>query len=384
MFEYHRAGHAHMRYSTRLMTALARVAPDRSLTLLVSVDGADAATVIPGVAIDRAIQVPHPLGQYRSRLAGILDRCAHWGHTDRQIFAWLRAHSGIGLVHYQDWHGLPTALGLAALRRLGVRSVLTVHNVRPHAFRWWQPALVKDLIDRFVFPRFDALLVHSEGLKHLLSGFIGRNAPPIYVVPHGVGETLSPGPPAPLDERLSRRQLIFVGVPRPNKGLPLLLEALDFLPDFSLTIAGFELDSSGAARRLDALIAACESKGHRITVRRGFVPDLELDGLLRTHSVVMLPYRADFRAQSGVLSQAIAYRVPVVSTDAGAVGDTVRSFNIGCVAPSPSARSLAEAVLRLYRMPPRELETNLDAAAKTLDWNRVAYTLSEAYDNICR
>jgi glycosyltransferase involved in cell wall biosynthesis len=117
---------------------------------------------------------------------------------------------------------------------------------------------------------------------------------------------------------------------------------------------------------------------------RGFVPDLELDKLLRTHSVVMLPYRADFRAQSGVLSQAIAYRVPVVSTDAGAVGDTVRSFNIGCVAPSPSARSLAEAVLRLYRMPPRELEMNLDAAAKTLDWNRVAYALSEAYDNICR
>jgi glycosyltransferase involved in cell wall biosynthesis len=98
----------------------------------------------------------------------------------------------------------------------------------------------------------------------------------------------------------------------------------------------------------------------------------------------MLPYRADFRAQSGVLSQAISYRVPVVSTGAGAVGDTVRSFNIGSVVPSATARSLAEDVRRLYQAPPRELEMNLEAAAKTLDWNRIADALSDVYDNICR
>jgi len=373
-----------MRYSSQLTAALAQVSPDRDLTFLVGVEGADASAAIPGVAIDRAIHVPHPLSQYRSRLLGILDRFVRWGRADRQIFAWLRGHPGIDLVHYQDWHGLPTALGLAALRRFGIRSVLTVHNVRPHAFRWWQPVFIKNLIDRFVFPRFDALVVHSEGLKRLLSAFLGRTAPPIYVVPHGVGETLRPGPLEPLGERLSRQQLLFVGVPRPNKGLPLLLEALDFLPDFSLTIAGFALDQSAEARRLEALISAYQLKGHRITLRHGFVPDLELDKLLRTHSVVMLPYRDDFRAQSGVLCQAISYRVPVVSTDVGAVGDTVRSFNIGCVAESKSARSLAEAVLQLYCMPPRQLEMNLNAAARTLDWDQVAYTLSEAYDNICR
>lgn len=383
MFEPHQAGHAHMRYSAPLATALAESCSGRRFTLLVSPEGADANTVVPGVEIDRSIQAPRTLASYQSRALGILDRCAHWGRTDGQILAWVRAHPDVALVHYQDSYGLATIGGLVALRTLGVKSLLTVHNVRPHEFPWWQPAFAKDIIDRMLFRHFDALVVHSDALKRTLAEFVGTKTPPIYVVPHGVGETLRPGPPASLDERMARRQLLFIGAPRPNKGLLLLLEALRLLPGFSLTIGGLHGCDLRYGEHIKKLIASAQRDGCRITVRSGFVPDEELDTLLRTHSAVMLPYRTDFHAQSGILSQAIAYRVPVVATDVGAVGETVLRFGLGCVVPPGTPAALAEGVRRLYDLRRQELATRLTDAAKALAWNSVARVLNDIYDAVC-
>jgi glycosyltransferase involved in cell wall biosynthesis len=383
MFEPHQAGHAHMRYSAPLVAALAQVCPGRRFSLLVSPEGARAETAIPGVDIERVIRVPRTLASYGSPALGVLDRWAHWGHTDRQIIQWVRAHPQVTLIHYQDFYGLATLPGLVTLRRLGVRSLLTVHNVRPHDIPRWQPAWVKDMIDRMVFRHFDALLVHSEGLQRNLKQFIGAQAPPIYVVAHGVGETLRPGRLASLDERMACRQLLFIGAPRPNKGLPLLLEALRFLPEFSLTVGGLHGGDAGYCNHIEKLIASAQQDGCRIQVRRGFVPDEELDKLLRTHSVVMLPYRSDFNAQSGVLSQAIAYRIPVVATDVGAVGETVRRFGLGCVAPPGTSEGLAQGVRRLYQLNPEELAPRLASAARALAWDSVACDLSQVYDDIC-
>lgn len=384
LFEPHRAGHAHMRYTSQLAAALAQSGARYRFTLLVSPESADARTAISGVEIERVIRVPRNLSTYQSRVLGILDRCLHWGRTDRQIIAWAREHQNVALVHYQDSYGLATLAGLRALRSFGIRSLLTVHNVRPHMLPRWQLALVKDTIDRALFRHFDALVVHSHGLMRTLAEFIGPKAPPIYVVPHGVGEPLRPGPQASLNERMERRQLLFVGAPRPNKGLPLLLRAMRFLPDFSLTIAGFHGADVRYGNYIRELTACAHGDGLRITVLSDFVPDDELDILLRTHSAVLLPYRSDFLAQSGVLSQAIAYGIPVVATRVGAVGETVLQFGIGCVVPPGSPEALAEGVRRLYELDPEELAARLVDAAKALAWNCVARTLSDVYDAVCR
>ena len=380
MFEPHEAGHAHMRYSAPLVAALAQVCPDRRFTLLVSPEGANDDTAISGVEIERTIQVPRTLASYRLKAFGILDRCMRWGRTERQIVAWVRAHPDAAFVHYQDWHRLSMLGSLAALRRLDARSVLTVHNVRPHELRWWQPAFLKNIIDRTVFRQFDALVVHSDGLKLALMDFLGTRTPPIYVVPHGVGETLRPGPLVPLHERMAHKRLLFVGSPRPNKGLPLLLEALRFLPEFSLTVAGFHGTNARYGENIKKLIATAQESGCRITLRSGYVPDEDLDVLLRTHSSVILPYSTGFQAQSGVLSQAITYRLPLVVTDVGALGETVRQFGIGCVVPPERPAALAEGIRGLYHLQPQELATRLARAAQALAWKSVASALTEVYD----
>ena len=49
-------------------------------------------------------------------------------------------------------------------------------------------------------------------------------------------------------------------------------------------------------------------------------------------SWVLLPY-VSFHSQSGVLADAYTYRVPLVVTDVGAIGPTVRSDGTGFVVP---------------------------------------------------
>jgi glycosyltransferase involved in cell wall biosynthesis len=383
LFEPHPAGHGHMLYTSQLARALAQICTGRRFHLLVSPEGADASMRVSGVEIDRVIDVPQPLSGYRSRVLGVADRCLHWGRTDREIVAWVRKHPDIELVHYQDAYGLPTLAGIRALRKLGVKSILTVHNVRPHMLPWWKPVLVKGAVDRMLFRGFDALVVHAEGLKRVLADFLGPQAPTIYVVPHGVGGPLRPGPLAPLEERMGLRRLLFIGAPRPNKGLPVLLRALRFLPDFSLTIAGPAGSDARYGEYIKELVGSLQRDGCRIMARFEFVPEESLDFLLRTHSVVALPYRADFNAQSGVLSQAIAYQIPVVATNLGAVGDTVLQYGLGCLVAPGSPEALAEGVRRLYELNPQALATRLAEAAKALSWDSAAGTLSDVYDAVC-
>ena len=89
-----------------------------------------------------------------------------------------------------------------------------------------------------MFRRCDALLVHSEGLREALSDYMEGVHPPIHVTPHGVwraaGRSVRPmravdGP---------RERLLFFGAIRPNKGLHVLLRALELLPQCDLTVAG--------------------------------------------------------------------------------------------------------------------------------------------------
>lgn len=382
MFEPHASGHAHMRYSTALAWALASAAGD-SYELELLIGAGNTAVSVEGVAVRPVIQVPRVLADYRSRMFGILDRCLHWGRADRQIVSWVHRHP-VAMVHYQDLYGISTLMGVRALRRLGARTILTVHNVEPHRTPPWQPAFARKWIERAVFRNFDALIVHSEQLELTLRRALKRSSPPIYVAQHGIGETLRPGPLPPLEARLARKALLFVGAPRPNKGLSLLVDAMRTLPDFSLTIAGFDAAALGRRDTVQRAISDARRQGARITVLRGFVPDPDLDQLFRTHSAVVLPYRPDFKAQSGVLSQAISYRLPVVVTDVGALGETVRKLGIGTVAPPGSAAEFAEGVRRLYSLMPETLAAALSSAASSLAWSSVARATLEIYDDVRR
>lgn len=118
-----------------------------------------------------------------------------------------------------------------------------------------------------------------------------------------------------------------------------------------------------------------------VRVEEGYIPDSKLDALLRTHTAVVLPY-LNFSAQSGVLNVALAYRVPVVVSDVGALGETVRQFGIGTVVKPGQPAHLAAGVSALCDLPVEELAGALDNGARELSWARTALATTEVYRDV--
>jgi glycosyltransferase involved in cell wall biosynthesis len=377
MYEPHPAGHAHYYYSSSLARAMARLTNSPWQVELLTSRGNDAGS--DDVVRHAVIDPLRPLSAYRFRMVGAIDRCLRWGYRDRQIAASARNCAPVAGIHYQAAFGLPTINEVRKLRAAGVRTLLTVHNVRPHAARWWEPAPLRSTIDRAQYRCFDALLLHSDGLRREMDEFIGAGGPQRYVVPHGVGTAVTP--PAPLAERMREKKLLFVGAPRPNKGLAVLLAALRDLPEYSLTLAGYHSLDEYRRTVLDPLIVEARSHGCRIAILGGFLTDTQLDTVMRSHSAVVLPY-LDFSAQSGVLSQAVQYRLPVVATDAGALGDMLRTYRFGTLVPPADPAGLAAGIRRLANIGPELLSAGLDMAARACSWERTAEATRCVYDEV--
>jgi glycosyltransferase involved in cell wall biosynthesis len=106
--------------------------------------------------------------------------------------------------------------------------------------------------------------------------------------------------------------------------------------------------------------------------------------LFEQSSLVVLPYTF-FAAQSGVLHDAIAHRLPVVSTDVGALGNSVRHWGIGRVVPPSDDAALAGAIREmLTQRCYTEASEAIDRARNELSWNRAAENTIEGYSSVWR
>jgi glycosyltransferase involved in cell wall biosynthesis len=173
--------------------------------------------------------------------------------------------------------------------------------------------------------------------------------------------------------------LLLFGVMRRNKGVHLMLDSLRHLPRKRLVLAGAFPDKS-FAREIRHRI---ESERLPVVVLDRIIPDSEISGVFTGASLAMLPY-TEFHAQSGVLHLAIAYGIPAVVTDVGALGEQVRREGIGTVTPAPDPAELARSVL--MTLEPAAYEAARErcmALARTLSWSAAAQLTFEAYRQIC-
>jgi glycosyltransferase involved in cell wall biosynthesis len=191
------------------------------------------------------------------------------------------------------------------------------------------------------------LFVHSERIRTLvaerLSGPSIRDR--ISVVPDPAKEA----PPITHEEArealglpATDPVLLFFGDARPDKGPDILLKVLPELAgDWVTVFAG----AAGAVGEAEA--EACRRAlpdPCRLVTRFGYVPEAEADRYFRAADVVILPYRKAFKGTSGILRRAAASGKPVIATDVGDVGPTVREAGLGVVIPPESAVHLAAAL----------------------------------------
>jgi glycosyltransferase involved in cell wall biosynthesis len=160
-------------------------------------------------------------------------------------------------------------------------------------------------------------------------------------------------------------RLLCIGSLVPLKGYDVLIAALASLPDlpWRLSIVGDRTRHPETAARVDADIARF-ALGDRIEVL-GAVPHERLAELYVASDIFVLASR--FEGYGMALSEAIAHGVPVVSTTAGAIPQTVPA-DAGLLVPPDDVAALASALRRLIERPDerRRLAVAARAAAARL------------------
>ena len=204
------------------------------------------------------------------------------------------------------------------------------------------------------------VVVTSEATARIVTTDYDVPSPRISVVRPGN----DPVPAAPgSDDGVVR--LLSVGSVVPAKGYDLLVAALATLTDmpWQLTIAGDRTRCPTLAAQLDADIEA-HGLGDRIAVLGAVSPE-RINELFLASDVFVLASR--FEGYGMALTEAIAHGIPVVSTMAGAIPQTVPA-GTGLLVPPDHVAALAQALRRLIGDPAerRRLATSARMAAARL------------------
>jgi len=218
-----------------------------------------------------------------------------------------------------------------ALLGPSLRVALMLHDPEPHSEAEPRALKLREKLWDAIVPRAAelmsaCLIVHSDRLLEQVRPLLRRV--PIGVVPHGAEMA---GSPAPIPRE--RRLLVF-GRLVSYKGVDTALEAFARLPeelsDVELIVAG-----RGPLARLGV--------GQRnVEVRGEYIPDSELDSLLRGARLVLLPYKD--ATQSGVGLHAVERGVPCVVSAVGGLPELVEDVRPSLVVAPEDPRGLAESI----------------------------------------
>ncbi len=363
----------HARYTRELLQALTELG-GCSVELVTCIDG-----------LTNELYAVHPIlprqrkpSEFVSKLHWAVSRVFYYSRRERVFMRWLREHP-TDIVHLQEFTPWLGRRHIRSMRRLGARVVVTVHNIRPHAGRQGPLGWGLDHMHRAMWRKADCLVVHSDVLADQLSRFLGQHHPAIAVTAHGAWTEVAAPQRGSLVSApgIAGGHLLFFGVLRSNKGLETIISALDNLPTVHLTIAGAPSDER-YHRYIRRLIA--DRTDGRVSLIDHFVPDEEVAYLFQQCDLLVLPYTS-FAAQSGVLHLAITYGLPVVVTDVGALGETVRRFSLGEVVPPGDASQMATAIhnmLQPHRL--SQARRDLAAARQALSWSAQAVATLAVYN----
>lgn len=228
-------------------------------------------------------------------------------------------------------------------RRLLPRGplVLTAHDVVPREPRPGQLGALRDL-----YASLDAIVVHSEHGRGVLTGDLAVPADRVHVIPHGVFDYLTRvAEPLPLPPELAAVERLVVlqfGLMRPYKGIDLMIEAFAAAGvDAELWLVGMpRMDTAPLHASADRLGVA-----DRVRFIERFVGDRELGAYFRRADLVALPYRQI--DQSGVLFTALAFEKPLLLTRVGGFGEIADTHGAAHAVPPGDLDALAAALKEL-------------------------------------
>ena len=295
-----------------------------------------------------------------------------WSRTARAIRAW-----GADLLVMKYWMSwFAPSLGWVA-RNANCKVIPVLDNVIPHEAHWFDKPLTK----WFLAP-CNGFVTLSDSVAGDLVAL--RPDARYITLPHPLyshfGEKLSRREAcARLGLDPDRKTLLFFGLIREYKGLDILLDAFDGLPEgYQLLIAGEPYGSfTPYQERIDALAGK-----ERVKIFCQYIPDSQVKEFFSAADVTVLPYRS--ATQSGVSGVSYHFEVPMIVTDVGGLKDTIGTPGTGIVAPEPSPGAIRESIFRFFADPSvREgCVQAIRREKERLSWNRFCRDLVAFADQV--
>lgn len=235
------------------------------------------------------------------------------------------------------WLGL---LAVVASRKYSV--VTTMHDVEYHPGDRESRRLPRWFVNRLL-DHSDKVIVHGAHLKTCAERYYPELQGRMEVLPHLMIRRYLQ---IATEHRLHRRSdptfnILFFGRIYSYKGLDILIKSIEIVGKH---LANFRLIIAGRGENIDNY-QKLMSDPSLFEVRNRYISDLETAQLFTDADIVVLPYVE--ASQSGVLAIASAFGKPVIVTDVGELGRTVKDGETGIVIPPGDAVALAQAVLRL-------------------------------------
>ena len=228
------------------------------------------------------------------------------------------------------------------------KKILTIHDVMPLS----QTKIHTYGSLKKVYMAADELIVHSESNAIELEEKMHIHGDHVHVIPHLMDQQPTSKDLKSADDskrhlnlEMGADYLLFFGSIRQSKGPQLAIEALAEVvktrKNVKLLMAG-SLNWDVDLDVIEARVKELNLEDH-VVFHLGYVDDARVDDYFIASKIIMLPY-IEFHSQSGVLLQAYSYETPVVVTNKGSLGETVKADQSGAVAVDTTPQAIAASI----------------------------------------
>jgi glycosyltransferase involved in cell wall biosynthesis len=277
------------------------------------------------------------------------------------------------------------ALWTARMDRRGVPLLQICHEFEPRESRLRPVAALNRRWSRALYTTFGVIFLHGEANRSRFREIYPHvPAERLRLIPHGdesmfldedAGGDLAARYGLPGDRPVA----LFFGGIRPSKGVTDLIEAFAMArreTEAILLVVGHPtgVDPEDLRRRArDHGIAA------DVIVDDHYLPMKEVGPLMRTATVLVLPYRS--ATASGALQVAYTFERPVIATSTGGLPDAVVDGETGLLVPPADPPALARALVKMLGDPAEAAlmgRQGRELAETRFGWRAIAAVVLEA------